>query len=573
MSTELNNIDLTPNQRKAVAELLKRNIPDTEVWAYGSRVKFTSTPKSDLDLVAFATREQKQAISNLKEAFEESSLPFRVDLFIWNKVPEQFHKNIEAERVVLQNAAEKRVIGSEWKEVLLKDVCSKIGSGATPRGGNSVYLSEGEFSLIRSQNVRNDFFDHNGLAFIEKCHADKLSNVTVEEKDVLLNITGDSVARCCQVDPSVLPARVNQHVAIIRPTSTILYAQFLRYYFVSPTMQNEMLSKAGIGATRNALTKGMIENFEIPLPPFSEQKTIAHILGSLDDKIELNRRMNATLEGMVQALFKSWFIDFDPVLDNAIRTGTPIPDEFAELTEVRRSILEQEQPSPNLSQMERGNGASPAGRSGDEGLSDNIRKLFPAAFHRTEELGWIPEGWERKQWGEIAKLEYGKSLKGYRDGKGTIPVYGTNGAIGFTDKTLCNNDGIVIGRKGAYRGVHYSPVPFYVIDTAFYLVPIMTLSNKWAYYEILQYDINGMDSGSAIPSTSRDDFYSLWSTVPPSILQIEFDRVVSAFYEKKKSNNAENASLTNLRDVLLPKLISGELRISEADKLVGEVEL
>jgi len=104
-------------------------------------------------------------------------------------------------------------------------------------------------------------------------------------------------------------------------------------------------------------------------------------------------------------------------------------------------------------------------------------------------------------------------------------------------------------------------------------VPIMTLSNKWAYYEILQYDINGMDSGSAIPSTSRDDFYSLWSTVPPSILQIEFDRVVSAFYEKKKSNNAENASLTNLRDVLLPKLISGELRISEADKLVGEVEL
>ncbi|MBT3210745.1 MAG: restriction endonuclease subunit S, partial [Planctomycetaceae bacterium] len=198
-------------------------------------------------------------------------------------------------------------MGSEWKEVLLKDVCSKIGSGATPRGGNSVYLSEGEFSLIRSQNVRNDFFDHNGLAFIEKCHADKLSNVTVEEKDVLLNITGDSVARCCQVDPSVLPARVNQHVAIIRPTSTILYAQFLRYYFVSPTMQNEMLSKAGIGATRNALTKGMIENFEIPLPPFSEQKTIAHILGSLDDKIELNRRMNATLEGMVQALFKSWF--------------------------------------------------------------------------------------------------------------------------------------------------------------------------------------------------------------------------------------------------------------------------
>ena len=114
MSTELNNIDLTPNQRKAVAELLKRYIPDTEVWAYGSRVKFSSTPKSDLDLVAFATPEQKRAISNLKEAFEESSLPFRVDLFIWNEVPEQFHKNIEAERVVFQKKNENRWL---WKRV------------------------------------------------------------------------------------------------------------------------------------------------------------------------------------------------------------------------------------------------------------------------------------------------------------------------------------------------------------------------------------------------------------------------------------------------------------------------
>jgi type I restriction enzyme S subunit len=208
---------------------------------------------------------------------------------------------------------------SEWDTVELKNVCLKIGSGATPKGGNSVYLPEGKFSLIRSQNIRNDAFDHSGLAFIEEHHAEKLSNVCVQEKDVLLNITGDSVARCCQVDPTVLPARVNQHVAIIRPDPAILDPSFLRYYFVSPVMQNEMLSMAGIGATRNALTKGMIENFEIPLPPLPEQKAIAHILGSLDDKIELNRKMNETLEGMAQALFKSWFVDFDPVIDNILR--------------------------------------------------------------------------------------------------------------------------------------------------------------------------------------------------------------------------------------------------------------
>jgi len=185
-------------------------------------------------------------------------------------------------------------------------------------------------------------------------------------------------------------------------------------------------------------------------------------------------------------------------------------------------------------------------------------------------MGWIPEGWEIKQWKEIAKLEYGKSLKGYRDGEGTIPVFGTNGLIGLTDKTLCNDEGIIIGRKGAYRGVHYSSVPFYVIDTAFYLAPIIQVSKKWAYYEILRFDINGMDSGSAIPSTSRDDFYSLWSILPSPMVQTEFDRIISLFYTKKKSNNIANYSLVNLRDTLLPKLISGEIRIPEAEKLTEE---
>jgi type I restriction enzyme S subunit len=88
-------------------------------------------------------------------------------------------------------------MGSEWPTPRLKDVCSKIGSGATPKGGSSVYQDDGEFALIRSQNVRNDACDHNGLAFIESHHAEKLANVEVEERDVLLNITGDSVARCC----------------------------------------------------------------------------------------------------------------------------------------------------------------------------------------------------------------------------------------------------------------------------------------------------------------------------------------------------------------------------------------
>lgn len=299
------------------------------------------------------------------------------------------------------------------------------------------------------------------------------------------------------------------------------------------------------GSAQAGANAKVLGSFPIELPSLTEQHAIAHILGSLDDKIELNRKINDTLEAMAQALFKSWFVDFDPVIDNALAAGNEIPDVFKEKAAVRKALGDDRKPLP-----------------------EDIRNLFPNEFEWTDEMGWIPKGWECKPWRKIAKLEYGKSLKGYRDGEGTIPVFGTNGAIGLTDKALCQNDGIVIGRKGAYRGVHYSSVPFYVIDTAFYLAPITRVSNKWAYYEILRFDINGMDSGSAIPSTSRDDFYSLWSTLPSPIVQTEFDRIVSSFYRKKAANNTVNASLTKLRDTLLPKLLSGELRIPDAEKMM-----
>src|SRR5262249_11294400 len=156
-------------------------------------------------------------------------------------------------------------------------------------------------------------FVRDGMAFLCDTHANELANVTVQAGDILLNITGDSVARCCQVPDEVLPARVNQHVAIIRTRTDCLNSRYLCYFLVSRAMQQRTLSLAAAGATRNALTKGMIEAFEIPCPPLSAQKAIARILGSLDDKIELNRRMNETLEAMARTLFRSWFVDFDAV--------------------------------------------------------------------------------------------------------------------------------------------------------------------------------------------------------------------------------------------------------------------
>lgn len=196
------------------------------------------------------------------------------------------------------------------KYVKLADVCSKIGSGSTPKGGASVYIDEG-VSLIRSQNVYNLNFSYKGLAHITKEAAYKLRGVTIEKNDILINITGDSVARTCVVPDDVIPARVNQHVSIIRPNKNILNPFFLNYFLASPFMQATMLNYAvGKGASRNAMTKNMIGNFLIPCPSISLQGEIVTILKKYDDLIEINNKRIKLLEQMAESLYKEWFVRF-----------------------------------------------------------------------------------------------------------------------------------------------------------------------------------------------------------------------------------------------------------------------
>lgn len=197
-----------------------------------------------------------------------------------------------------------------WQKIKLGDVCEKIGSGATPKGGAAVYTKKG-VSFIRSQNVYNLEFDYDGLVYINNDTANKLKNVEIKEKDVLLNITGDSVARTCLVPIELLPARVNQHVSIIRPDKKVLNPIFLNYYFVSPYMQAYMLNLAvGKGTSRNAITKGMIMEFEVPCPPMEIQKKVISILKPYDDLIENNKKQIKLLEEAAQRLYKEWFVDY-----------------------------------------------------------------------------------------------------------------------------------------------------------------------------------------------------------------------------------------------------------------------
>ena len=195
-----------------------------------------------------------------------------------------------------------------WEMVRLGDCCTKIGSGATPKGGATVYIKDG-VSLIRSQNVYNLFFEYDGLTHITDDAAEKLNGVTIIPNDILLNITGDSVARVCMVPMDVLPARVNQHVAIIRTEKHVL-PQYLLFYLASPYMQAYMLNLAvGKGASRNALTKGMIEDFPIPLPSIEEQQKVVNTLSPYNNLIANNQEQIKLLEEAAQRLYKEWFVD------------------------------------------------------------------------------------------------------------------------------------------------------------------------------------------------------------------------------------------------------------------------
>ena len=196
-----------------------------------------------------------------------------------------------------------------WEEKKLGRLTTKIGSGATPKGGKKIYIEKG-CSFIRSMNVLYGEFKYDELAHIDDNAAGQLKGVAIEENDVLLNITGASIARCCVVPKDVIPARVNQHVSIIRLTNVVL-PHFLAYQLINPYNQKTLLTIGESGSTRQALTKTDIENFTVSIPPLAEQQAIVSRLDTLSEhcrKLEQNYRDTLTLcDDLKQALLREVF--------------------------------------------------------------------------------------------------------------------------------------------------------------------------------------------------------------------------------------------------------------------------
>ena len=432
----------------------------------------------------------------------------------------------------------------DWVSSRLGDICSKIGSGATPRGGKEVYLNDGTFTLIRSQNIYNNSFSFDGLVYISEQHAANLKNVEVTTDDVLLNITGDSVARSCQVPKEILPARVNQHVAIIRPDPSKLSSHFLRYVLVSPEIQSMLLSWAGSGGTRNALTKDMIESIIVHAPAhIGEQQAIANILGTLDNKIEVNQRINETLEDIARALFKSWFIDFDPV----------------------RAKME--------------------GR--DTSLPEHIADLFPDRMVDSE-LGKIPEGWKVQALNECFNLTMGQSPPSstYNELGDGLPFFQGRTDFGFRYpdiRKFCSvpnriaNPGDTLVSVRAPVGDINMALEQYCIGRGIAALRHKLNSSSFTYYSAwrLQKEIREYEhTGTVFGAITKKQFEMLHTIEPTPELIIAFDAFVTPIDALIRKNTYESRTLTSLRNTLLPKLVSGELRIrTHEDHLISnEVE-
>lgn len=436
---------------------------------------------------------------------------------------------------------------SEWEWKRLGNHCQKIGSGATPTGGKDVYLEQGPFALFRSQNVYNDGFTPTGLAYIGEGQAKKLDGVAVQELDVLLNITGDSVARVCLAPSQYLPARVNQHVAIIRPDPADLDSRFLRYFLASPYQQDVMLGLAAAGATRSALTKGMIEAFTVPFPPIHEQRAIADSLSVLDDRIANLRETNATLESIAQVLFKSWFVDFDPV---------------------------------HAKQQ----GFMPAGMEGA------MAALFPDSFEESA-LGLVPKGWRAGSLADLADLNseswsgrihpqriaYVDLANAKNNEIVAVAEFAFDDAPSRARRVLRTGDTIVgTVRPGnrSFAFVH-EPMSNLTASTGFAVLRPRAHENTAYVYLAATQDssiehLAHVADGGAYPAVRPDVVSALACAEPPCAILKMFDAVARPLLEKVSANQAQAQTLATLRDTLLPRLISGQLRLPDADVVLKD---
>ena len=534
-------IDITGEQRATILALLECHLPDTEAWAYGSRVKWTSRPQSDLDLVVFATEEQQMQIDALREAFEESDLPFRVDLFVWDEVPESFKDKIKAQRVVLTSDDVETVPGWRRRDVsdLIRDGLLIVGDGY--RAKNSE-LSGSGLPFARAGNIA-DGFRFSGADRFPEDGLHKVGDKISRPGDVVFTSKG-TVGRFAFVRGDTEHFVYSPQLCYWRPLDrNVIDPYFLYCWMRGPEFFGQFRGVAGQTDMAEYVSLTDQRRMFVTLPTLAEQRAIAHVLGALDDKIELNRRMNATLETMARALFRSWFVDFDPV----------------------RAKM----------------------KSRDPGLPKEIAGLFPDQLVDSE-LGAIPDGWAVGTLGEVSDVIdclHSKKPSRMAEGRSLLQLWNIrdDGLTDMSDAYLINEtdyerwtsrievregDCVItnVGRVGAVSqipprltaalGRNMTAVRC-VEGFGYPTFMIQALLSDAMRREI---DLR-TDSGTILNALNVRSIPKLrFVRAPEPVLEV-YERIARPTRARMEANLQASRALAVLCDALLPKLVSGGLRI------------
>ena len=533
-------IDITAQQHKTVLALLARHLPNTTAWVYGSRVKWTARPQSDLDLVAFATPAQAGRVSDLREAFEESNLPFRVDLFVWDDVPEQFRKTVEAEHVVLVEKKDSGLPG-EWREIpfseaVLVNPTVRLDRGVTYPFVDMAAVNADSRSAFPSGQRKfrgGGSRFHSGdtlMARITPC----LENGKIAHYHA----------------PELMSdAHGSTEFIVIRGRPNVTDNDFAYYLTQWNEVREYAIGQMTGTSGRQRVPVSSLDHLVVPIPSLPEQRSIAHILGTLDDKIELNRRMNQTLEEMARALFKSWFVDFAPVHAKATlkHHATTLPQGGSDWSVQRaRAYLDRMDP--------------------------NIAAQFPDSFADSE-LGPIPEGWEVKALGDVVvnfdskRIPVSKARRVSRPG--IFPYYGAAGLMDNIDDYIFDGIYLLIGEDGSVVKSNDLAVTQYVWgrlwvnNHAHVLQGRRCISTEQLYLYFNFEPVGPYVTGAVQPKLSQGRMNTMPFVFAGDDVCRAFATAVDPWFAKLRSVTDANKMLGALRDKLLPKLISGEVRIKD----------
>ncbi len=407
---------------------------------------------------------------------------------------------------------------SNTPEYPLESLCLLVADcpHATPEWTDSGVV------VLRNQNIKGGRLDLSSPSFTDEAHyIGRIRRAAPQAGDIVITREAP-MGDVCQI-PVGLKCCLGQRQVLLRPDPSKVDSRFLLYALQSPYLQHQIGWNEGTGSTVSNLRIPVLEALRVPTPALSIQREVSALLGALDDRITLLHETSATLEAIAQALFKSWFVDFDPVR------------------------AKQEGRAP-------------------EGMDEATAALFPNGFEESE-LGLVPRGWRPQRLDSFLELRYGKALKATDRIKGDVPVYGSGGITGFHNQALVSGPSIVVGRKGTVGSLYWEDAPFFPIDTVFYVVSKAPLT--YIYYMLQTLGLKDMNTDAAVPGLNRENVYRLKVAVPGRDVTGSFNDIVASVRARIAHNKNQVECLEGLRDLLLPRLISGQLRIPEAETLVA----